>query len=387
MVPDPRVGREQQIDPADLADLDRLDSLSGPADLARLVGTPPDAGPAVRLRGGADLITALPVLLGFHPRDSLVLVAIGGRSGRRVGLTVRVDLPPPGSVDEHCAQAVEALLSDDPVAAIAVVVGGGRPGSAGSGPPRAGVAVAVSRLFAVAGVESAAVLWAAGTGAGERWACYDLPGQRCGCTGILDDPSSSPAAAAGVRQGRVVLPDRAAVAEILATEQEPTLRRRAGLRSAEVDRAGARAAAGEDPGPEGIDEHRALLRQCLDEAARCRLVVDDRTVLAFCAAFDVPDLRDEAVRCCLGPDAPHAEQLWAALFRAMPAPECAHPAALFATCALLRGDGALAAIALERAFAAFPAHRLAGIVAAVLDGMAGPTALRELLERAYGRPE
>ena len=65
-------------------------------------------------------------------------------------------------------------------------------------------------------------------------------------------------------------------------------------------------------------------------------------------------------RCCAtsGPAAAAAEQLWAALVRELPDPEAAEPAALLAVSALLRGDGALANVALDRAEQAWPGHRL-----------------------------
>lgn len=341
-------------------------------------------GSLLRLRGGADLVSALPVLIGYHPQDSLVLVGMGGRSGGRVGLTVRVDLPEvradPAAL---CAHLVGTLLTDEPSGAVAVLVCGG---PSGADPPDRDVAARVQRTLLEAALTPRAVLWASGTGGGARWACYDLPGQRCGCRGVLPDPATTEAAATAVRHGVVVLPDRAAVEGMLARGEAGALLRRAGLRAAELDRARIRACAGADPGPERTAEHHALLRSALDDAARCRLGVDDRMVLAFCAAFDDPEVRAEAVRCCLGPQAPHAEQLWAALFRAMPAPECAEPAALFAACALLRGDGALAGIAVNRALEAFPAHRLAGIVAAALRSVTGPAPLRRLLEQTYGGP-
>ncbi|MBW0103239.1 DUF4192 domain-containing protein [Pseudonocardia sp. KRD291] len=374
---------DDRLPAGDLADLERLDGLSGPTDLAELVGAEATLG-VVRVSGTGDLVASLPVLIGYHPRDSLLLVGFGGPNGRRVGLTIRVDLPRPDDVGYVCADAVGALATDVPAGAAVVVVDGGVAGSAG--PYRSDVAAATRSMLLEAGIEPQVLVWAAGTGRGDPWACFDLPGQRCGCTGVLPDPAATQAAAAAVRRGAVVLPDRAALQDVLAADSESVLRRRSGLRAAELGRAGERAAAGDDPGPERTAEHLELLRGCLDDAARCRLVVDDRTVLGFCAAFDVPAVRDAAVRHCLGPDAAHAEQLWAALARSMPAPECADPAALLAACALLRGDGALAVIAVQRALDAFPAHRLAGIVDEMLRRVAGPAPLRSLLERAYGRP-
>ena len=48
--------------------------------------------PVIRLGSPADLVDAVPYLLGFHPTDSIVLIAVRG-SKRRVGLTLRLDLP------------------------------------------------------------------------------------------------------------------------------------------------------------------------------------------------------------------------------------------------------------------------------------------------------
>ncbi|WP_405416499.1 DUF4192 family protein [Pseudonocardia alni] len=77
------------------------------------------------------------------------------------------------------------------------------------------------------------------------------------------------------------------------------------------------------------------------------------------------------------------------LVAALPSPQRAHPLALLAVCALLRGDGALATGATERALAERPDHVLAGVVAASLHGTrdprspaarwAGPGGLRRLL--------
>lgn len=368
--------------PDELADLDRLDGLRGADDLAGLLGAEPPPSVVVRLRGGDELVAALPVLLGFHPSESVVLVGFGGRSTQRVGLTVRVDVPPPDDVDDVCADAVSALLTDTPTGAAVVVVGGG-PHQRG-GPPRPDVAAAAQRTLVEAGIEPFAVLWAAGTRAGRDWACYDLPGQHCRCRGEVPSAQPEALAAAAARRGRGVLPDRAAVADVLAAGGDRALRRRARLWARELDAMAS--PTGDGPGPDRSAEHRALLGRALSDAAACRLAVDDATVLGFCAAFTSAAIRDDAVRLCLGPDAPAAEQLWAALSRAMPSPERADPAALFAVCALLRGDGALAAIAVERALDARARHPVAAAVDAALRGFTGPTGLRRILERAYGRP-
>jgi Domain of unknown function (DUF4192) len=58
----------------------------------------------IRLGGPSDILAVLPYQLGFHPRDSLVVVSL---HGSRMGLVQRIDLPPA----EHAGAAVEALLA------------------------------------------------------------------------------------------------------------------------------------------------------------------------------------------------------------------------------------------------------------------------------------
>lgn len=58
---------------------------------ATLFQTPDE--PIVTMRSPADLIDALPYLMGYHPSDSIVVVALHGPR-RRLGGRLRVDLPP-----------------------------------------------------------------------------------------------------------------------------------------------------------------------------------------------------------------------------------------------------------------------------------------------------
>ena len=44
----------------------------------------------IRLGGPSDILAVLPYQLGFHPRDSLVVVSL---HGTRMGLVQRIDLP------------------------------------------------------------------------------------------------------------------------------------------------------------------------------------------------------------------------------------------------------------------------------------------------------
>ena len=84
------------------------------------------------------------------------------------------------------------------------------------------------------------------------------------------------------------------------------------------------------------------------------------------------------------------------LCRSLPAPERADAAALLAASALLRGDGALATLAVERALADRPDHEVASVVDASLRSAlgaevadwpyAGPDGLRRLLRTVCAAP-
>ena len=58
-------------------------------------------------RGPADLLAAVPVVLGFHPSDSLVMLTFDAART----FHARVDLPPPAEQSDSLAELVEALLA------------------------------------------------------------------------------------------------------------------------------------------------------------------------------------------------------------------------------------------------------------------------------------
>ena len=64
------------------------------------------AAPALTVRGAADLINAVPYLLGFHPVDSLVVV---GMADGNVVVTIRVDLRVALTDPEVVARSVAAM--------------------------------------------------------------------------------------------------------------------------------------------------------------------------------------------------------------------------------------------------------------------------------------
>jgi hypothetical protein len=332
---------------------------------------PVDHRSVLRVRDQGELVAAIPAMLGFHPGESLVLMATGGRSGRRLGLTLRVDLPPPEHPDhaEHVeivvASAVRGVLLDEPAGAIAVVVSeSGDPPDALPHPLLAGRVAAALQAHHL---PLHALMWAERTAGGARWACYEP----CGCAGVVPDPATTPFVAAVVAEGRVVHADRAALEALVAPADPAVLRRREKRLIQAVD--------GElvlDPavGAAAVDA-------AIADAAAGRLALSDDGVVALATALGLAEVRAWALRRSTGPHGAAAEQLWAALTRETPDPEAAEPATQLAVSALLRGDGALANIALDRAERAWPGHAFAALVRRAAAAGVRPSAIREVLTR------
>ncbi|MGH3454635.1 MAG: DUF4192 family protein, partial [Nocardioidaceae bacterium] len=73
----------------------------------------------VRVAGLAELLAGLPVLFGFRPTDSLVVICLEEPRGR-VGFRLRVDLPPPEQCEQLALHLVDVLRRN--VAGVVLVV-------------------------------------------------------------------------------------------------------------------------------------------------------------------------------------------------------------------------------------------------------------------------
>ena len=80
-------------------------------------------------------------------------------------------------------------------------------------------------------------------------------------------------------------------------------------------------------------------------------------------------------------EAPGGELLWRALLEVAPDECAAAPATLLAWSAYLRGDGLTANLALDRALAADPGYRLAGLLAAAYSRGVAPESLDGAVRR------
>lgn len=318
----------------------------------------PTAG-RIQLSDPSELIAAVPHLLGFHPHDSVVVLAL---HGRRLGLTLRADLVDNDQAPLLAEQLLTPIARQRPTGVALVVIRDDRT-SEGDLPHRV-LVDAVRSVLTGAGFPVVHAAWTARTARGAPWCCYD----DVLCAGVVADPTTSPLAAATVAAGAVTFGSRAEMVELVATEDTAALRRRATL---------LKAADAEHPMSARLVSRRlARLKQLHRAAAEGNLVLSDNAVAEIASALCDHRVRDACLPWCSGPGASAAERLWLALVRATPAPERAEPAALLALTAYIRGDGALAGVALDTALRACPQHSLSGLLRAALEAGLPPELLR-----------
>lgn len=369
------------------------------------------------VRSPADMVAAVPYLLGFHPADSVVVVAV---RGRRVVFAARGDLPAPGADPGPAARHLAQVVAQQDADAATVV---------GYGPAArvTGVVDAIGDALTAAGL---VVLDALRVTEG-RWFSYlCVEPSCCPPEGTPYDPAASQVSAAAVFAGQVALPDRAALAAQVSPLDGPVrlaMRRatgRARLRlaaltgrrstpsagspagglPADSSRAGAEPPVPADgAGPEGESsvpvggpgsggksqvpaggagsggEPRAVrtagtaaVRAAFRRQRRGERLDDDEmawlTVLLTHVAvrdhaWSRTDGRDEDI------------SLWTDVLRRAEPDLIAAPGCLLAFAAWRSGHGALAAVALERVLSAHPGYSLAVLLDEALRRGVAPSAL------------
>jgi hypothetical protein len=339
--------------------------------------------PVVRMRTPADMVDALPYLLGFFPSDSVVALGLQGPR-RRQGGTVRIDLPAPeawATAAEEVARFLVALSEHrdrSPDAVILYLCRDPDPGQDARAVAEQlrPLAAQLTAAFAAVGIpvhESLCV-------SGGRWWSFSCRDPRCcdpGGTPVVRPGSTPPIAAAAAYAGVQV---RGSLKQ-LQRELDPV-----GAPTAE-----SQLAAFEQAVPDLVEE---LLRSGGREAVRERTAdLVDAAVAAFRAgaeelpAADAARLilglqdrlaRDRAAEWLDPPDVEHAQRLWRFLARRCAAPFDSHaaaPLALLGWTAWITGDQVTARIALGRALVADPDYTFAQLLHEAVNSGAEPRSL------------
>ncbi len=290
----------------------------------------------------------VPVVLGFTPADSVVMLTFGAQRC----FHARVDLPRTG---EPVAEMIDALLEPahrHGVPRVVFVVYTGQALLAER------VSSRLVRAFKARGIEVIDLIRADG----RRWFPMLRNRRWAPASGVPYDVSAHPFAAQAVVDGRVTHASRADLAASL----EPDPVRVAAVEAALPDVAAA------DPLWVGATVLQHTVAGTLpgdEEAARLL-----RTI-----ATDV-DARDAAWIGLSRQHAEHQVELWTDLVRRAPAELCAAPAAVLGMAAWFAGHGALAWCAVDRAAEADPGHTLARLVGDLLAAAVPPSAWEEVFD-------
>ncbi len=345
---------------------------------------------SISLRDCGDVLAVLPYQLGYHPRRSVVLVAL---HGRRFGLIVRTDLPPEATVPRQMVDAVAGPLRREGVERVIAVGFEDEPDEC------------VPLLLAlVEELESrgADVVEVAVVRDGRRYSpTCDEP---CCPPGGVPVPSADevPGVAEFVALGVAPLPDRAALDALVAadptTGPEPDTRSAGGPPPPAGARSGRRAAArawatvlGARPGDRrGIpDAPGRAGPTAVAAASLADIPFRDALIAWLVPGLLERDALDPTVLALLdrrlprwagmgrwpaGPSDPGERrrllEVLLALCRAVPdtrPDDAAAACTVAAQVAWSEGDGALARSALDRALRLAPGYRLAGLLDRVVS--------------------
>lgn len=324
----------------------------------------------VRLASPGEVAALVPHLLGFVPTESLVAVSLRGRR-RRVGLTARIDLV---DGEPGLRTVLQALRTDAPTSVLLVVHT-----AAPSGPdhPQAALVAAAARLLAEDGVAlQEALLVRDG-----RWWSYLCEGPCCPTEGTpvpTGAGSVQRVAAEQALRGRAPLPDRAALVASVAPALPfgPALARH--LQGQATRELAERVQ--EDPLAAARTEQERWRAAITGWTGRPGPQSPDRTA-ALVVGLHLPTVRDTVTAAGLDRGEPLLGLLLQ-LCRAAVPPDDAPLCAVLAAVAYLRGDGALALVALERALATDPELPLGSLLLQALDAAVPPDRLREVLAQA-----
>lgn len=315
-----------------------------------------DRNRIVKLADGGSLIAAIPPMLGFHPRDSLVVVAL---QDDLITGVARMDLVAPSMHGALATAVIRATRQYEAQTAVLVVV-------CEQPDPRHDELVqrAVTALADIS-VPVPHVLWAPSTSGGVPWRCY----LHHDCEGEVPDSAASELAAEVAASGLVTYDRREDLDQLF---QPPDTNRMIKLSSL-IDttiRSDHTTSA----------EHVQVIR---DAVKSDTLPTTDEEFVRLAMALSDYRVRDLCLHYALDARiALTAERLWLELARCLPPPERSEAAILVAACAYMRGDGALANVALEQARSALPGHQLAGLLCGALSYGMPRAHVRQLLHDA-----
>jgi hypothetical protein len=317
-----------------------------------------------------DIVAAVPHLLGFHPQQSLVAVALKPPRDR-MAFTARIDLEPEEHDPAIAAYIADVLVRAEAEAAfIFVYTDAPDADTPDRELPRQALVEELQRALPMPTRDAVLVA------AGRVWSYLCPEPDCCPPEGRPLDPSSPGAvamAAAHALDGRAVLADRESVVRSIAPL--------GGIVAAALHEAYDRADAELDSLGDDADVRRVMQGRITELVARYRnppasLTADEAAIVVL-ALHDVLVRDDVLTR--VGTDDDDALLLFLVDLarRALP-PFDAPALTCLAWACYAAGDGLRAAAALERALAADPGYSMAQLVSSMLNRQIHPRELRDL---------
>jgi hypothetical protein len=297
-------------------------------------------------RSPEDLLAVVPVVLGFVPTDSVVMLTFGAVRT----FHARVDLP---GLRDPTAEMVESLREPavrHGVERVVFVI------YSDDALPAERASRRLVRGFRDAGVEVIDVLRADG----RRWFPLLRSRRSAPAGGVAYDVTSHPFAAQAVVEGHVTHASRDDLARMLDPDGDLV----------------ARVEAARSTGP---PDHPAWVRAAVLRHVRDRSSPDDGEAARLLRAVGSEvSARDAAWAELRRGDARHHVELWTDLLRRAPDDLAGSAAAVLAMAAWVAGHGALAWCAVDRAETTDPGNSLARLVGDLLAAAVPPSAWEEV---------
>ena len=293
--------------------------------------------PTLTARTAEDVLAAVPLVLGFVPEESVVMLT----SGATHPFHARLDLPHTGKERRAAAESLVGPAVRHRVGRVVFVLYAADAALARS------CARVLVRTFQRHGVDVADVLRSDGS----RWFLVSLDGRGPEPPGTAYDLTGHLFTAQAVAAGRVTLASRRDLAATVAADPHS---------EAAV---GAVLSADGRPEPDDV----GWLPDLISSLVASGEVPDAPTTARLLTALARPAGRDAAMGELTRELAEERLSVFSALVRAAPTPLLAPAASVLAFLAWLSGDGALAWCALDRAAEGDPPCTLADAVAEALD--------------------
>ena len=302
----------------------------------------------------AELIAAVPYLLGFHPAESVAIVAL---RGTRIVFAARYDLPAvdlPAAAGRQSAVEVATVVAGQGVTGVTVLGYG----------ERARVTPTVLRVADALERAGVTVLDQLRVADGRFWSFLCTDPECCPDAGRPCLPADSAIAAAATYAGAVALPDRAALCAQL--EPAPGPGRREALARAEARLA---ELCEREPRESGFLRRvrragRSVIRTAERRYRSGQRLTDDEVAWLGALLVHIP-VRDFAW------ERTGAEQWWVDLWLDVlrrVEPVCVPgPACLLGFAAWRCGNGPLARVAIDRALAHQPGYEMAKLLSELLQ--------------------